>query len=65
MPQAPLRTFQSANRLVGQVRVGRAQAAGRLQRVLKAYRGMPPVEHDRGVRQRLALQPPQPGIAVA
>jgi hypothetical protein len=27
MPQAPLRTFQSANRLVGQVRVGRAQAA--------------------------------------
>ena len=45
--------------------VGRAKAAGGLQRVLEAHRGMPPVEHDRGVRQRLALQPPQPGIAVA
>src|ERR1019366_3010608 len=48
MPQAPLRTLQSANCLVGQVRVGRAKAAGRLQRVLKANRGMPPVKHDRG-----------------
>ena len=26
---------------------------------------MPPIQHDRGGRQRLALQPPQPGIAVA
>jgi glyoxylase-like metal-dependent hydrolase (beta-lactamase superfamily II) len=33
--------------------------------VLEAHRGMPPVEHDDGLRQRLALQPPQPGIAVA
>ena len=56
-------TSHTPVRLVGQVRGGRAQAAGRLQRGLKAYRGVPPVEHDRGVRQRLALQPPQPGIA--
>jgi hypothetical protein len=26
---------------------------------------VPPIQHDCGVRQRLALQPPQPGIAVA
>jgi hypothetical protein len=67
MPQAPLRTLHSANRFVGQVRVGgaRAKAASRLQNVLEAHRGVPPVEHDRGPRQRLALQPPQPGIAVA
>ena len=30
MPKAPLRTFQSANRLGGQVRINRAQAVGRL-----------------------------------
>ena len=67
VPQAPLRTLQSANRRVGQGRVGRAsaKAAGRLQRVLEAHRGVPPVEHDHGLRQRLVLQPPQPGIAVA
>jgi hypothetical protein len=49
------------------VHVGRAraEAAGRLQRVLEAHRGMPPVKHDSGLRQRFALQPPQPGIAVA
>src|SRR5271165_6183034 len=60
MPQAPFRTLQAANRLVGQVRAGCvcAKAAGRLQRV-------PPVQHDRGLRQRLALQPPQPGVAIA
>jgi putative transposase len=29
-----------------------------VQRVLEAHRGMPPIEHHRGVRQRLALQPP-------
>src|SRR5271165_4919270 len=45
--------------------ISRAKTAGRLQRVLETHRGMPPVEHDRGVRQRLALQPPQTGIAVA
>jgi hypothetical protein len=53
--------------VVGEGRVGRAraEAAGRLQRVLEAHGGVPPVQHDRGTRQRLALQPPQPGIAVA
>src|SRR5271166_5351590 len=45
--------------------ISRAKTAGRLQRVLETHRGMPPIEHDRGVRQRLALQPPQTGIAVA
>ena len=64
MPQAPLRTLQSANRLGGQVCIGRANAASGLQRVFEAHRGVPPVQHDRGVRQRLALQPPQTGIAV-
>ena len=65
MPKAPLRTLQSANRLGGQVCIGRANAASGLQRVFEAHRGVPPVQHDRGIRQRLALQPPQPGIAVA
>ena len=65
MPKAPLRTLQSANRLGGQVCVGRAKAASGLQRVFEAYRGMPPVEHDRGIRECLALHPPQPGIPIA
>ncbi|MGI4795528.1 MAG: hypothetical protein ACRYG8_15925 [Janthinobacterium lividum] len=67
MPQAPLRTLQAANRLVCEVRVDRtcAEAAGRLQHVLEAHGRVPPVQHDRGVGQRLALQSPQPGIAVA
>ena len=67
VPQAPLRTLQAANRLCGQVRVGRAcaEAASRLQRMLEAHRSMPPVQYDHGPRQRFALQPPQPGIAVA
>jgi hypothetical protein len=65
MPKAPLRTLQSANRFGGQMCVDRAKAAGGLQRMLEAYRGMPPVEHDRGIRQCLTLQPPQPGIAVS
>jgi len=49
------------------VHVGRvhAEAVSCLQRVLKAHSRMPPVQHDRGTRQRLTLQPPQPGIAVA
>jgi hypothetical protein len=66
MPQAPLRTLQSANHSVGQGRVGRsrAKATGSPQRVLEAHRGMPPVEHDSGFRQRLTLHPPQPGVAV-
>ena len=65
--QRPCHKRHFANRLVGQVHVGRARAkaAGRLQRVLEAHRGVPPVEHDRALRQRLVLQPPQPSIAVA
>ena len=65
MPKAPLRTLQSANRFGGQVCVGRTKTACGPQRVFEAYRGMPPVEHDRGIRQCLALQPPQPGIPIA
>src|ERR671933_792993 len=67
MPQAPLRAFQVANRVVGEGRVSRAcaEATGRLQYVLEAHGSVPPVQHDRGTRQRLALQPPQPGTAVA
>jgi hypothetical protein len=65
VPQAPFRALQSTNRLAGQIRISRAKAAGRLQRVLEAHRGMPPVEHHRGIRQCLALHPPQPGVPVA
>jgi hypothetical protein len=65
MPKPPLRTLQSANRLGGQVCVGHAKAASGLQGVFEAHRRVPPIQHDCGVRQRLALQPPQPGIAVA
>src|SRR4051794_8557278 len=65
VPQAPFRALQSANRLVGQVWVGHAKTTGRLQRMLEARGGVPPVQHARGIRQRLALQPPQPGVAVA
>jgi hypothetical protein len=32
------------------MRISRAKAMGRLQRVLETHRGMPPVEHDRSVR---------------
>ena len=65
MPQAPFRALQSANRFGRQLCVGRAKTASGLQRVFEAYRDMPPIQDDCGVRQRLALQPPQPGIAVA
>src|SRR4051812_44785062 len=67
VPEAPLRTVQGANRVVGEGRVSRAraEAAGRLQRVLEAHARVPPSQHDRGAGQPLALQPPQPGIAVA
>src|SRR3978361_1252193 len=41
------------------------KTASGLQRVFKTYRNMPPIEHNCSVQQRLALQPPQPGIAVA
>jgi hypothetical protein len=53
--------------LIGEVGVGcaRAEAASRLHSVLEARGGVPPVEHDGGLRQRLALQAPQPGITVA
>ena len=33
--------------------------------MLEPHRGVPPVQHGRGVRQHLALQPPEPSIAVA
>jgi len=33
--------------------------------VLEAHGRVPPVQHDRGTGQRLTLQPPQPGVAVA
>src|SRR3954452_2867146 len=58
---------QAANRLIGEMCLGGAgaKAAGGLQRVFETHREMPPVEHDRGFGQRLTLQPPQPGIAVA
>ena len=67
VPQAPLRALQTANGLVREVRVGRAQAkaAGGLQRVLEAHGGVPPIQHDRGVGQRLMLQAPQSRIPVA
>jgi hypothetical protein len=67
VPQAPLRAFQVADRAMGEGHISRAhpEAAGRLQRVLEADRGVPPVQRERGTRQHLALQPPQPGIAVA
>ena len=67
MPQAPFRTLQVTNRLISKICVGRtgAEAARRLQRVLKTNGDMPPVQRDRGRRQRLALQPPQPCITIA
>jgi hypothetical protein len=52
VPQAPFRPLQPASCHVGQMRIGRAKAPCRLQRVFETNRGMPPVEHDRGVRQR-------------
>ena len=47
VPQAPFGTLQSANRLSGQRRVGGAcaKAAGGLQHMLEAHRGVLPVEH--------------------
>jgi hypothetical protein len=59
MPKPPLRTLQSADRLGGQVCVGHAKAASGLQCVFEAHRGGPPIQHDCGIRQRLALQAPQ------
>jgi hypothetical protein len=58
---------QAMNRRMRKIRVGRAGAKTprRLQRVLKTNGNMPPIEHDCGGRQRLALQPPQPGITIA
>jgi hypothetical protein len=44
--------------------IGCAKATGGLQRVFEACRSMPPIPHDCGVRQRFALRPLQPGIAV-
>jgi hypothetical protein len=55
------------NRVIGKicVRRTRAETARRLQRVLETNSDMPPIQHDRSRRQRLALQPPQPGITIA
>jgi hypothetical protein len=44
------------------MRVARAEAARWLQRMLEAHGVVSPVQHDRGPRQRLALQPPHPGM---
>jgi hypothetical protein len=64
VPQAPLRPLQSASRLGGQVCISRAKAASGLQRVFEAYCSMPPIQHDCGICQRPALQPPQPSVAI-
>ena len=63
MPQAPLRTIREPPPRPD-VRRSR-QASSGLQCVFEAHRGVPPIQHDRGIRQRLVLQPPQSGIAVA
>src|SRR3954464_3624431 len=57
VPQAPLRAVQAANRRVSEVGVGHAcaETPRHLQRVLEAHGGVPPVQHDRGTRQHLAL----------
>jgi hypothetical protein len=61
------RNRAAAARMQGEGHISRAhpEAAGRLQRVLEADRGVPPVQRERGTRRHLALQLPQPGIAVA
>src|SRR3954464_2892879 len=66
VPQAPLRSFDVADRSTGEASVGRArtEAAGGLQRVFEPHGGVPPVQYGCCTRQHLALQPPQPGIAV-
>jgi hypothetical protein len=43
----------------------RPRAVCRVQRVLKTNGDVPTIERDCGRRQRLALQPPQPGITIA
>src|SRR4051812_22257836 len=64
VPQAPFRPLQITNCLVGKISVGRAETACRLQPMLKTNGDVPPVEHDRGRRQHLTLQPPQPDISI-
>jgi hypothetical protein len=67
VPQAPFCPLQVANRFIGKVCAGRtrAETARRLQRVLKTNGDMPPIEHNRGCWQGLALHSPQPGITIA
>src|SRR4051794_6066178 len=50
VPEAPLRALKDGRCIAHEVSVGRApaEAAGRLQRVLKAHGSVPPVQHDRG-----------------
>ena len=42
-----------------------AEASGRLQGVLEVQGGVPPIEHHRRPGQGLALQAPQPSVAIA
>jgi len=67
VPQAPLRALQAPDRRAGQARVGGvpAEAARCLQRVLEAHCSVPPIQHNRGIWQHLALQAPKASIAVA
>jgi hypothetical protein len=65
MPKAPLRTLQSANGLGGQVGVSQAKAASGLQCVFEAHGGVPQIQQDCGIRQRLAFEAPQSDIAIS
>src|ERR1700722_645251 len=58
VPKQPLGVLEIANRIAAKVASGRirAQAAGRLQSVLKAHRDVPPVEDQCGLGHNLALK---------
>ena len=62
----PTGALEIANRIAAKVASGRirAQAAGRLQNVLKAHRDVPPIEDQCGLGHDLALKLPEPGIAI-
>ena len=59
VPQAPLRTLQFANRLVGRVSAGRMPPRPRAacSACSKCTAACHQVEHDRGLRQHLTLHP--------
>src|ERR1700759_3544337 len=65
VPQAPFRPLEMTNDLFGKMGVSCAETARCLQSVLKTNGDVPPVQHDRRRWQRLALQPPQPGVPIA